>query len=121
MSIIQWKLVEKLSLPQNEVITDTSLTKVPASSTENARQSTPPPLPGSQLSTEIVEEASRRSSSPTLVESSLEQTAEPSEEQSEGGSEDLGVVIDEEPASELGEQQTPTSLPEDEQGATPVC
>ncbi|XP_021504380.1 echinoderm microtubule-associated protein-like 4 isoform X2 [Meriones unguiculatus] len=124
MSIIQWKLVEKLPLPQNEVITDTSLAKATASSTENARQSNPPPLPPSQPLTETVEEESRISSSPTLVENSLEQTAEPSEEQSEGASEDLGAVIDEEPASELGEQQGATTLPEDEQGeqgATVVC
>ncbi|XP_055474938.1 echinoderm microtubule-associated protein-like 4 isoform X2 [Psammomys obesus] len=121
MSIIQWKLVEKLPLPQNEVLTDTSLAKATASSTENARQSNPPPLPPSQPLTETVEEESRISSSPTLVENSLEQTAEPSEEQSEGASEDLGAVIDEEPASELGEQQGATTLPEDEQGAAVVC
>ncbi|OBS72967.1 hypothetical protein A6R68_12462, partial [Neotoma lepida] len=94
MSIIQWKLVEKLSLPQNEVIPDSSLTKAPASSTENARQCNLP----SQLLAETVEEEERISSSPTLVENSLEQTVEPSEEQSEGGSEDLGAMLDEEPA-----------------------
>ncbi|XP_050001940.1 echinoderm microtubule-associated protein-like 4 isoform X2 [Alexandromys fortis] len=120
MSIIQWKLVEKLPLPQNEVLTDSSLSKAPASSTENARQGNPPPLPPSQLLTETVEEE-RISSSPTLVENSLEQTVEPSEEQSEVGSEDLGAVIDEEPASELGEKQGATDLPEDQQGAPPLC
>ncbi|CAO2604370.1 Echinoderm microtubule-associated protein-like 4 [Lemmus lemmus] len=113
MSIIQWKLVEKLSLPQNEVITDSSLSKAPASSTENARQCNPPPLPPSQPLTETVEEE-RISSLPMLVENSLEQT-------SEGGSEDLAVVIDEEPASELGEKQGATDLPEDQQGAPPLC
>ncbi|CAO2604377.1 Echinoderm microtubule-associated protein-like 4, partial [Lemmus lemmus] len=120
MSIIQWKLVEKLSLPQNEVITDSSLSKAPASSTENARQCNPPPLPPSQPLTETVEEE-RISSLPMLVENSLEQTVEPNEEQSEGGSEDLAVVIDEEPASELGEKQGATDLPEDQQGAPPLC
>ncbi|XP_041486910.1 echinoderm microtubule-associated protein-like 4 isoform X2 [Microtus oregoni] len=120
MSIIQWKLVEKLPLPQNEVLTDSSLSKAPASSTENARQCNPPPLPPSQPLTETVEEE-RISSSPTLVENSLEQTVEPSEEQSEAGSEDLGAVIDEEPASELGEKQGATDLPEDQQGAPPLC
>ncbi|XP_038176287.1 echinoderm microtubule-associated protein-like 4 isoform X1 [Arvicola amphibius] len=120
MSIIQWKLVEKLPLPQNEVITDSSLSRAPASSTENARQCNPPPLPPSQLLTETVEEE-RISSSPTLVENSLEQTVEPNEEQSEGGSEDLGAVIDEEPASELGKKQGATDLPEDQQGAPPLC
>ncbi|KAH0509845.1 Echinoderm microtubule-associated protein-like 4 [Microtus ochrogaster] len=120
MSIIQWKLVEKLPLPQNEVLTDSSLSKAPASSTENARQCNPPPLPPSQPLTETVEEE-RISSSPTLVENSLEQTVEPSEEQSEAGSEDLGEVIDEEPANELGEKQGATDLPEDQQGAPPLC
>lgn len=122
MSIIQWKLVEKLPLPQNELITDTSVTKTLASSSETARPSNPPPLPPSQPLTGTVEEESRMGSSPTPVENSLEQIAEPSEEQSEWGSEDLVVVIDEEPASELGEKQGATELPEEEQqGTTPLC
>ncbi|XP_038968077.1 echinoderm microtubule-associated protein-like 4 isoform X2 [Rattus norvegicus] len=112
MSIIQWKLVEKLPLPQNEVIADTSSTKAPASATENARLCNAPqppsqPLPGT------AEEESRVSSSPTLVENSLEQ--------SEWGSEDLGVVIDEEPASERGEKQGAAEASEEEQGAAPLC
>uniref|UniRef100_A0A8C6GZG3 Echinoderm microtubule-associated protein-like 4 n=1 Tax=Mus spicilegus TaxID=10103 RepID=A0A8C6GZG3_MUSSI len=121
MSIIQWKLVEKLPVPQNEVITDASVTKTPASSSETARPSNPPPLPPSLPLTGTAEEESRMGSSPTLVENSLEQIAEPSEEQSEWGSEDLGVVIDEEPASELGEKQGATELPEEERGTTPLC
>ncbi|MEJ1269934.1 echinoderm microtubule-associated protein-like 4 isoform X4 [Cricetulus griseus] len=121
MSIIQWKLVEKLPLPQNEVITDSSLSKAPASSTENARQPNPPPLPPSQPLTQTAEEESRISSSPPLVENSLEHTAEPGEEQSEGGSEDLGTVIDEEPDSELGEKQGAPDLPEDQQGIPLLC
>ncbi|NP_001366302.1 echinoderm microtubule-associated protein-like 4 isoform 6 [Mus musculus] len=121
MSIIQWKLVEKLPVPQNEVITDASVTKTPASSSETARPSNSPPLPPSLPLTGTAEEESRMGSSPTLVENSLEQIAEPSEEQSEWGSEDLGVVIDEEPASELSETQGATELPEEERGITPLC
>lgn len=121
MSIIQWKLVEKLPVPQNEVITDASVTKTPASSSETARPSNPPPLPPSLPLTGTAEEESRMGSSPTLVENSLEQIAEPSEEQSEWGSKDLGVVIDEEPASELSETQGATELPEEERGITPLC
>ncbi|XP_051031122.1 echinoderm microtubule-associated protein-like 4 isoform X2 [Phodopus roborovskii] len=121
MSIIQWKLVEKLPLPQNEVVTDNSQTKAPASSTENARQPNPLPLPPSQPLTHMAEEESRISSSPTLVENSLAHTAEPSEEQSEGGSEDLGTVIYEEPASEFGEKQGAPDLPEDQQGMPLLC
>uniref|UniRef100_A0A8C8TMV7 Echinoderm microtubule-associated protein-like 4 n=3 Tax=Peromyscus maniculatus bairdii TaxID=230844 RepID=A0A8C8TMV7_PERMB len=119
MSIIQWKLVEKLPLPQNEVIPDGSLTKAPASCTDSAR----PCLLPSQPLTETAEEESRISSSPTLLENSLEQTVEPGggEEQSEGASEDLGAVIDEEPVSELGEKQGAADLPEDQQGTPPLC
>lgn len=120
MSIIQWKLVEKLPLPQNEVIPDGSLTKAPASCTDSARPCHLPPQP----LTETAEEDSRISSSPTLLENSLEQTVEPGgggEEQSEEASEDLGAVIDEEPASELGEKQGAADLPEDQQGTPPLC
>uniref|UniRef100_A0A8C6RA66 Echinoderm microtubule-associated protein-like 4 n=1 Tax=Nannospalax galili TaxID=1026970 RepID=A0A8C6RA66_NANGA len=117
MSIIQWKLVEKLPLPQNEVMADSTLTKTAASCTENASQSSTPPLPSSQPLTETAEEESRISNSPTLLENSLEQTMEPtedhSEEQSEGGSEDLGGMVDEEPAKELSEKQRAASLPKD--------
>ena len=93
MSIIQWKLVEKLPLPQNETLADPTLTKAPPSSIESVVQSDTPTPPPSQPLNETAEEESRISSSPTLLENSLEQTVEPSEdhseEQSEGGSEEL--------------------------------
>uniref|UniRef100_A0A8C2UXT9 Echinoderm microtubule-associated protein-like 4 n=1 Tax=Chinchilla lanigera TaxID=34839 RepID=A0A8C2UXT9_CHILA len=108
MSIIQWKLVEKLSLPQNEIVADTTSTKALTSSIEGVIQAdayTPAP---SQSLHEIAEEDSRVSNSPTLLENSLEQTVAPSEdrseEQSEGGSEELGEPADEGPASEAGEE-----------------
>lgn len=123
MSIIQWKLVEKLSLPQNEIIADTSLTKAPISSIENVMQSnmpTPPPQPLN----ETAEEESRISNSPTLLENSLEQTVEPSEdhseEQSEGGSEDLGEPVYEEPSSEMREEQSETTVTGDQQDPSPL-
>uniref|UniRef100_A0A8C5KK58 Echinoderm microtubule associated protein like 4 n=1 Tax=Jaculus jaculus TaxID=51337 RepID=A0A8C5KK58_JACJA len=104
MSIIQWKLVEKLSLPQNEVTADSALSKVPASSIESVSQPNGPPPPPQPFS-ESAEDGSRVSSSPTLVENSLEQTGEPggdhSEEQSEGDSEDLAEPSAEEPRAEL--------------------
>ncbi|KAG8504775.1 Echinoderm microtubule-associated protein-like 4, partial [Galemys pyrenaicus] len=124
MSIIQWKLVEKLSLPQNEVVADTTLTKAPISSTESVMQSDTPTPPPSQFVNETVEEESRISNSPTLLENSLEQTVEPSEEhskeQSEEGSEDLGEPIYEEPANELSEEQSEAALTEDEQESSPL-
>ncbi|XP_019612621.1 echinoderm microtubule-associated protein-like 4 isoform X1 [Rhinolophus sinicus] len=117
MSIIQWKLVEKLSLPQNEIVADTTLPKAPISSTESAMRSDTPTLPPSQPLNETAEEESRISNSPTLLENSLEQTVEPSEdhseEQSEGGSEELGEAGYEEPSGEMRGQQGDSALPED--------
>ena len=119
MSIIQWKLVEKLPLPQNETLADPTLTRAPPSSIESAVQSDTPTPPPSQPLNETAEEESRISSSPTLLENSLEQTVEPSEdhseEQSEGGSEDLGEPVCEELASELSEEQSKAALSGDQQ------
>ncbi|XP_006839525.1 PREDICTED: echinoderm microtubule-associated protein-like 4 [Chrysochloris asiatica] len=124
MSIIQWKLVEKLSLPQNEIVADTTLPKAPVSSIESAVQSDTPTPPPSQPLNEIVEEESRISSSPTPVENSLDQTVEPSEDHSEGqsdrGSEDLGDAVCEEPPQETSEGQSEASLPEDPQNHSPL-
>ncbi|XP_025850085.1 echinoderm microtubule-associated protein-like 4 isoform X3 [Vulpes vulpes] len=123
MSIIQWKLVEKLSLPQNEIVPDGTLTKAPISSIESAVQSDTPTPPPSQPLNETAEEESRISNSPTLLENSLEQTMEPSEdhmeEQSEGGSEDLGEPLDEEPSREIKEQRA-APPPEDQQDPAPL-
>lgn len=124
MSIIQWKLVEKLSLPQNEIVADTTLTKAPISSTESAIRSDTPTPPPSQPLNETAEEESRISSSPTLLENSLEQTVEPSkdhsEEQSEGGSEELGEAAYEKRPSEPRQQQGGSALPEDQQAPAPL-
>ncbi|XP_072793913.1 echinoderm microtubule-associated protein-like 4 isoform X3 [Vicugna pacos] len=119
MSIIQWKLVEKLPLPQNEIVADTTITKAPISSTEGVMQSEIPTPPPSQPPHETAEEESRRSSSPTLLENSLEQTVEPSEEQSEAGSEDLAEPVCEEPAKEMSDEQGEAALPEDQQDPSP--
>ncbi|XP_046925411.1 echinoderm microtubule-associated protein-like 4 isoform X2 [Lynx rufus] len=124
MSIIQWKLVEKLSLPQNEIVADGTLTKAPISSIESVMQSDTPTPPPSQPLNEAAEDESRISNSPTLLENSLEQTMEPSEdhieEQSEGGSEDLGEPIFEEPSSEISKEQSESVLTEDRQGPPPL-
>lgn len=73
---------------------------------------------------ETAEEESRISNSPTLLENSLEQTVEPSEdhseEKSEGGSEDLGEPVYEEPSSEMREEQSETTLTEDQQDPSPL-
>ncbi|XP_037663698.1 echinoderm microtubule-associated protein-like 4 isoform X3 [Choloepus didactylus] len=120
MSIIQWKLVEKLSLPQNEIVADTTITKAPISSIESILQSNTPTPPPSHPLNETAEEESRRSSSPTLRENSLEQTVgpseDPTEEQSEGGSEDLGEPPYEEPSKETNKVHSEATLTEDRQG-----
>ncbi|XP_060042917.1 echinoderm microtubule-associated protein-like 4 isoform X2 [Erinaceus europaeus] len=115
MSIIQWKLVEKLSLPQNETAADTALPKAPISSMESVLRSDTPTPPPPQPLNEITEEESRRSSSPALAENSLEHTEEPGEDagegQSEEGSEDLGEPALGEPGPEQCEaQQDPLDL-----------
>ncbi|KAK2509713.1 hypothetical protein MC885_013562, partial [Smutsia gigantea] len=124
MSIIQWKLVEKLSLPPNEIVTDTTLIRVPISSMESVMPSDTPTLPPSQPLNETAEEESRLSNSPTLLENSLEQAVEPSEahseEQSKGGSEDLGEPVCKEPSSEVSEQQREAALTEDQQDLPPL-
>lgn len=122
MSIIQWKLVEKLSLPQNEIVADTTTTKAPISPGESFVQSDTPTPPPSQPLNETAE--GRISSSPTLLENSLEQTAEPSEdhseEQSEGGSEDLGEPAYEEPSDEMSKEQSQGAFTEDQQDPPPL-
>lgn len=124
MSIIQWKLVEKLSLPPNESVADGTLTKAPISSIESVMQSDTPTPPPSQPLNETAEEESRISNSPTLLENSLEQTMEPSEdhieEQSEGGSEDLGEPMYEEPSNEIRKEQSEAPLTENQQDPSPL-
>lgn len=120
MSIIQWKLVEKLSLPQNEISADTTSAKALTSSTEGIVQpDTHAPAPSQSLN-ETAEDHSRSSSPPTLLENSLEQTAaaheEHGEEQSEGGSEELGEPADEGPAPE---EQEPEPQPEPQRREDP--
>ncbi|XP_048209008.1 echinoderm microtubule-associated protein-like 4 isoform X3 [Perognathus longimembris pacificus] len=121
MSIIQWKLMEKLPLPQNDIVADSSLSRAPISSSESVLQSSASPPPSQSLQ-ETAEEESRVSNSPTLLENSLDQTVEPSEdhneEQSEDGSEDLGEPVYEEPAHEVSEQQMEV-LSEDQQDDAP--
>ncbi|XP_066234494.1 echinoderm microtubule-associated protein-like 4 isoform X4 [Saccopteryx leptura] len=124
MSIIQWKLVEKLSLPQNEIVVDTTLTKAPTSSIESVMPSNTPTPPPSQSVNETAEDESRISNSPTLLENSLEQTVEPSEdhseEQSEGGSEDLSEPVCGEPSNEMSKEQSGAPSTEDQQDAPPL-
>ncbi|XP_052662775.1 echinoderm microtubule-associated protein-like 4 isoform X4 [Harpia harpyja] len=121
MSIIQWKLVEKVTLPQNDIVVDISATKVPISASENAVQS-PAPLP--QPFNEMNQNESVTGSSPASLESNLEQSAEASEEQSEEQSE--GSSLDpaepgcEEPSNEMSEEHSESTVTEEQQDNSPV-
>uniref|UniRef100_A0A8C3KVQ9 Echinoderm microtubule-associated protein-like 4 n=1 Tax=Calidris pygmaea TaxID=425635 RepID=A0A8C3KVQ9_9CHAR len=121
MSIIQWKLVEKVTLPQNDIVVDISATKVPIPASENAVQS-PAPLP--QPFNETNQNESVTGSSPASLESNLEQSAEASEEQSEEQSE--GSSLDpaepgyEEPSNETSEEHSESTVTEEQQDNSPV-
>ncbi|XP_020856879.1 echinoderm microtubule-associated protein-like 4 isoform X2 [Phascolarctos cinereus] len=117
MSIIQWRVVEKLSLPQNETPVDIAITKAPISTNENVLQpntSTPPP--SSQPFSDAAENE-RMSDSSTPLENDLEQAEEHSEEQSEGSSEYLAEPSCEEPSNETREEQNESPIPEDQQNS----
>ncbi|KAM9016266.1 echinoderm microtubule-associated protein-like 4 isoform 5-T5 [Ara ararauna] len=121
MSIIQWKLVEKVTLPQNDVVVDISATKVPIPASDNAAQS-PAPLP--QPFNDMNQTESVTGSSPASLESNLEQSAEASEEQSEEQSE--GSSLDptepgyEEPSNEMSEERSESTITEEQQDNSPV-
>ncbi|NXW27129.1 EMAL4 protein, partial [Phaetusa simplex] len=121
MSIIQWKLVEKVTLPQNDIVVDIGATKVPVPASENAVQS-PAPLP--QPFNEMNQNESVTGSSPASLESNLEQSAEASEEQSEEQSE--GSSLDpaepgyEEPSNETSEEHSESTLTEEQADNSPV-
>ncbi|NXA35434.1 EMAL4 protein, partial [Eudromia elegans] len=121
MSIIQWKLVEKVTLPQNDIVVEIGANKVPIPASENAVQS-PAPLP--QPFNEINQNESVTGSSPASLESNLEQSAEASEEQSEeqsdGSSLDPAEPGYEEPSNETSEEHSESTVTEEQQDNSPV-
>lgn len=122
MSIIQWKLVEKVTLPPNDIVLDIGATKVPIPASENAVQS-PAHLP--QPFNEMNQNESVTGSSPASLESNLEQQSaeaseEQSEEQSEGSSLDPAEPSYEEPSNELSEEHSESTVTEEPQENSPV-
>uniref|UniRef100_A0A2K5QDK0 Uncharacterized protein n=1 Tax=Cebus imitator TaxID=2715852 RepID=A0A2K5QDK0_CEBIM len=90
--------VTSFSLSTTEYsIADTTLTKTHVSSTESAIQFNTPTLPPSH-------------SSPTLLEKSLEQIVEPSEDHSEEESEGGSEPLYEEPSNEISKEQDEATL-----------
>ncbi|XP_053167311.1 echinoderm microtubule-associated protein-like 4 isoform X3 [Hemicordylus capensis] len=123
MSIIQWRLVEKLTLPQNDIMLEMGTTKVPVNANESFVQpSTPVPL--IQPFDEMAAHESVTDGSPASLESNLEQTVEANEEQndeqSEGSSLDPGEPNCEEPSNEMSEEQSESTITEDQQENSPV-
>ncbi|XP_068927682.1 echinoderm microtubule-associated protein-like 4 isoform X1 [Petaurus breviceps papuanus] len=117
MSIIQWRVVEKLSLPQNETLVDNAITKAPISTNENVLlPNTPTPPPSSQPFSDAAENE-RMSDSSTPLENDVEQAEERSEGQSEGSGEYLGEPSYEEPSNETREEQSESPVPEDQQNS----
>ncbi|KAJ6666938.1 hypothetical protein lerEdw1_018940 [Lerista edwardsae] len=122
-SIIQWKLVEKVTLPQNDIMLEMSTTKVPVNASESFVQpSTPVPL--IQPFDKMVASESIIDGPLTSLENHLEQTVEANEEQtdeqSEGSSLDPGEPNCEEPSNETSEEQSESTITEDQQENSPV-
>ncbi|XP_048698985.1 echinoderm microtubule-associated protein-like 4 isoform X2 [Caretta caretta] len=121
MSIIQWRLVEKITLPQNGAVVEIGTTKTPTPASESVVESR---APLSQSFDEMAQNESVTGGSLTCVESKLEQTVEASEEQSEeqseGSSLDPGEPSYEEPSNETSEEQSESTVTEDQQDNSPV-
>ncbi|XP_067421143.1 echinoderm microtubule-associated protein-like 4 isoform X5 [Emydura macquarii macquarii] len=121
MSIIQWRLVEKVTLPQNDIVVEIGTTKAPIPATESVVEL---PEPLSQSFDEMAQSESVTNSSLACLESNLEHTLEAneeqSEEQSEGSSLDAGEPSYEEPSNETSEEQSESTVTEDQQDNSPV-
>uniref|UniRef100_A0A8C8S6N7 Echinoderm microtubule-associated protein-like 4 n=1 Tax=Pelusios castaneus TaxID=367368 RepID=A0A8C8S6N7_9SAUR len=121
MSIIQWRLVEKVTLPQNDIIVEIGTTEAPTPTNESVIEL---PEPLSQSLDEMAQSESMTSSSLACLESNLEHMVEAneeqSEEQSEGSSLDQGEPSYEEPSNETSEEQSESTVTEDQQDNSPV-
>nr|XP_056708549.1 echinoderm microtubule-associated protein-like 4 isoform X4 [Euleptes europaea] len=123
MSIIQWRLVEKVTLPQNDIMVDIGTTKVSVNPSESFVQPSTP-LPLAQPLDETVIHESAVDAFPVSSEDNLEQTVEAneeqSEEQSEGSSLDPGEPNCEDPSNETSEEQSESTITEDQPENSPV-
>nr|XP_034967119.1 echinoderm microtubule-associated protein-like 4 isoform X5 [Zootoca vivipara] len=123
-SIIQWRLVEKVTLPHNDITVEMGTAKVPASASESFVQPPSTPVPLAQALDGMAANENATDGSPTSSESNLEQTVEAneeqSEEQSEGSSLDPGEPNGEEPFNETSEEQSESTITEDRQENSPL-
>ncbi|XP_029449169.1 echinoderm microtubule-associated protein-like 4 isoform X2 [Rhinatrema bivittatum] len=119
MSIIQWRLVEKVSVSQNDNAVETNTSKAPILASENPEQRSPhAPLP--QTLDEAAQDENGTLSSSASIENNLEEIVVPSEEQSENSSPVLSEPNCKEPyegpSQEMAEEQSElTTLTGDQQ------
>uniref|UniRef100_A0A8C5SYW8 Echinoderm microtubule-associated protein-like 4 n=1 Tax=Laticauda laticaudata TaxID=8630 RepID=A0A8C5SYW8_LATLA len=108
MSIIQWRLVEKATLPQNDTAVEMGTNKVPITARDSFTQPSTPVSLNQPLDERAASENLMDGFSPSF-ESDMEHTVkiseEQNEEQSEGSSLDPGEPNCEEPPSEMSEEQ----------------
>lgn len=123
MSIIQWRLVEKVTLPQNDIMVDMGTTKMPVNPSESFVQSSTS-VPLAHPFDETVVNEGVVDAFPSSLEDNLEQTVEAneeqSEEQSEGSSLDPGEPNCEDPSNETSEEQSESTITEDQPENSPV-
>ncbi|XP_063299965.1 echinoderm microtubule-associated protein-like 4 isoform X4 [Pelobates fuscus] len=121
MSIMQWRLIEKVSLSQNDSIVEVSAVNAPVASEIVVQPNTPnsvPPL--NEVPEEVVEEEKTPEEPPASVESSVEDVLDQSEEQNEVQSEESTQEPVEsngqEPSSEISEEQSDSPTITETQG-----
>ncbi|KAM6460440.1 echinoderm microtubule-associated protein-like 4 isoform 5-T5 [Liasis olivaceus] len=122
-SIIQWRLVEKAALPQNDTAVEMGTNKVSVTASDTFTQPSIPVSLNQPFHEMAASENLMDGFSPSL-ESHLEHTVKTSEEQNEEQSEesslDPGEPNCEEPANEMSEEQSESTLIEDQQENSPV-
>ncbi|CAH2254719.1 echinoderm microtubule-associated -like 4 isoform X4 [Pelobates cultripes] len=121
MSIMQWRLIEKVSLSQNDSIVEVSAVNAPVASEIVVQPNTPnsvPPL--NEVPEEVTEEEKTPEEPPASVESSVEDVLDQSEEQNEVQSEESTQEPVEsngqEPSSEISEEQSDSPTITETQG-----
>ncbi|XP_030051644.1 echinoderm microtubule-associated protein-like 4 isoform X2 [Microcaecilia unicolor] len=119
MSIIQWKLIEKVSVSQNDNTVETNTTKAAILAIQDLEYQSPPASVD-----EVAQHENVTLGSPTLMENNLEETVMTSEDQSEEPSEEGSPCQGESnckgPSQETNEKQNGlTALPGSEQMDSP--
>uniref|UniRef100_A0A098M0H5 Echinoderm microtubule-associated protein-like 4 n=1 Tax=Hypsiglena sp. JMG-2014 TaxID=1550645 RepID=A0A098M0H5_9SAUR len=123
MSIIQWRLVEKATLPQNDTAVEMATNKVPLTARDSFTQPSIPVSLNQPLHELAASENLMDGFSPSFesdVEHTVKTNEEQNEEQSEGSSLDPGEPNCEEPPSEMSEEQSESTVIEDQQENSPM-